>query len=78
MVKIKNPISAWLNESQQKTLEAEAKSRIRISDYTDSEGNIFTALLVDNIFVKRVTKDNIQATEKQLKELRTEYINKHK
>jgi hypothetical protein len=78
MVTIKNPFADWINKNQQKTLEAEVKSRIRISDYTDSEGNIFTALLVDGIFVKRVTKDNIQATEKQLKELRIEYINKHK
>lgn len=78
MVKIKNPISTWLNESQQKTLEAEAKSRIKISDYTDANGNILIGLLVDGIYVRQVTPENILDISDTLKELRTEYINKHK
>ena len=51
MVTIKNPISAWLNEGKQKALEAEAKAKIRITDYTNSKGVTFTALVVDGIFV---------------------------
>lgn len=77
MVTGNNPISAWLKEGKQKTLEAEAKAKIRISDYTTSKGETITAFLVDGIFVQRVTSENIQAVEKQLRELRTEYINKN-
>jgi hypothetical protein len=77
MVTIKNPISAWLNEGKQKALEAEAKAKIRITDYTNSKGVTFTALVVDGIFVERVKSDNISEIESQLLSLRSEYINKH-
>ena len=77
MVTIENPISAWLNEGRQKALEAEAKSKIRITDYTNSKGVTFTALVVDGIFVERVKSDNISEIESQLLSLRSEYINKH-
>lgn len=77
MIGIKNPISDWLNEGKQKAVEAEAKAKIRISDYTASNGETYTALLVDGIFVMRITSDNIQEAEKQLENLRIEYINKN-
>lgn len=77
MVKIKNPVSAWLEEGKQKALEAEAKAKIRISDYTDAKGSTFTALIIDNIFVERITADNISNVEERLQKLRSEYINKH-
>lgn len=77
MVTIKNPISAWLNEGKQKALEAEAKAKIRIADYTNSKGVTFTALVVDGIFVEQVKSDNISEIESRLLSLRSEYISKH-
>nr|DAH41681.1 MAG TPA: hypothetical protein [Bacteriophage sp.] len=77
MVTIKNPISAWLNEGKQKALEAEAKAKIRITDYTNSKGVTFTALVVDGIFVEQVKSDNISEIESRLLSLRSEYISKH-
>lgn len=76
MVAIKNPISAWFNESRQKTLEAEAEAKIRITDYTNSKGATFTALVVDGIFVERVKSDNISEIESRLLSLRSEYISR--
>lgn len=77
MVEFSNPISNWLKENRQKALKAEAYIKIRISDYITANDETITALLVDGIFVQRVTPENILAIEKQLKELRTEYINKN-
>lgn len=76
MVTIKNPISAWLNEGKQKALEDEAKAKIRITDYTNSKGVTFTALVVDGIFVEQVKSDNISDVESRLLSLRSEYISK--
>ena len=44
--------------------------------YTDSNGNTYTALLIDGIPVHRITADNITESEVQLTAVRKEYYNK--
>lgn len=79
MMKFWNPIEAYSKASQRAKNEQtrhEAKSKICIGDYTDSNGNTYTALLIDGIPVHRITADNITENEVQLTAVRKEYYNK--
>ena len=79
MMKIWNPVEAYRKASQRAKNEQtrhEAKSKICIGDYTDSNGNTYTALLIDGIPVHRITADNIVESELLLDSVRKEYFNK--
>lgn len=79
MMKLWNPIEAYHKMSQRAKNEQtrhEAKSKICIGDYTDSNSNTYTALLIDGIPVHRITADNITESEIQLTAVRKEYYNK--
>lgn len=57
MVTIKNPISTWLNEGKQKALEAEAKAKIRITDYTNWKFYYINTILILLVILPEVKKD---------------------
>lgn len=62
MMRFWNPIEAYRKASQRAKNEQtrhEAKSKICIGDYTDSNGITYTALMIDGIPVHRITADNI-------------------
>jgi hypothetical protein len=79
MIKLWNPIKAYRRASQRAKNEQaqnEAKRKICIGDYTDSNGSTFTALLIDGIPVHRITADNIVESEMMMQRARKEYFNK--
>ena len=79
MMKIWNPVEAYRKASQHyknEQIRHEAKSKICIADYTDSNGVTYTALMIDGIPIQRITADNIVESELLLDSVRKEYFNK--
>ncbi len=79
MRKLWNPFEAYRRASQKNKAEQtrhDATTRICIRDYTDSNGNTYTALMVDSIPVHHITADNISESELLLTAIRNEYYNK--
>ena len=79
MMKIWNPVEAYRKASQHnknKQIRHEAKAKICIGDYTDSNGVTYTALMIDGIPIQRITADNIVESELLLDSVRKEYFNK--
>lgn len=82
-IKFSNPIKAAYKAYRESTKQREnerviweSEQRVTIQDYTDSGGNLHSALMVEGIPVKYLTKENIDATQRELKEIRDEYIRK--
>ncbi len=76
---MKRIIDYWrksIKQNQKNQANIDACRKIQIRDYITSEGKIVIALMVDNIFVKRILPENLGQSQHDLQCIRTEYVNK--
>lgn len=76
---MKRIIDYWrksIKQSREKQAKDEAFRKIQIRDYVTSEGKIVIALVVDNIFIKRILPENLNQSQQDLQNIRAEYIKK--
>lgn len=76
---MKRIINYWKNsmkQNQEKQAKDDAARKIQIKDYVSSEGKTVIALIVDGIFVKRILPENLEQSQRDLQDIRYEYIRK--
>lgn len=76
---MKRIIDYWrksIKQNREKQAKDEAFRKIQIRDYTTSEGTTVIALLVDGIFIKRILPENLDISQRDLQNIRAEYIKK--
>lgn len=76
---MKRIIDYWKNsmkQNQEKQAKDDAARKIQIKDYVSSEGKTVIALIVDGIFIKRILPENLEQSQRDLQDIRHEYIRK--
>ena len=76
---MKRIINYWKNsmkQNQEKQAKDDAARKIQIKDYVSSEGKTVIALIVDGIFIKRILPENLEQSQRDLQDIRCEYIRK--
>lgn len=76
---MKRIINYWKNsmkQNQEKQAKDDAARKIQIKDYVSSEGKTVIALIVDGIFIKRILPENLEQSQRDLQDIRNEYIRK--
>ena len=76
---MKRIINYWKNsmkQNQEKQAKDDAARKIQIKDYVSSEGKTVIALIVDGIFIKRILPENLEQSQRDLQDIRNEYMRK--
>lgn len=76
---MKRIINYWKNsmkQNQEKQAKDDATRKIQIKDYVSSEGKTVIALIVDGIFIKRILPENLEQSQRDLQDIRNEYMRK--
>ena len=77
---MKRIIDYWrksIKQNRENQAYSDACHKIQIRDYVTSEGKIVIALVVDNIFIKRILPENLNQSQQDLQNIRAEYIKKN-
>ena len=76
MKRIINYLKNYMKQNQEKQAKDDAARKIQIKDYVSSEGKTVIALIVDGIFIKRILPENLEQSQRDLQDIRNEYIRK--